>query len=59
MCASVVSSYAKDLKAWSNAFPTVLQQARGWGLLQGLVLRDDCDLNAAAVRERLLSIKNC
>ena len=37
------------LETLVERFPNVLQQARGWGLLQGLVLRDDCELNAAAV----------
>ena len=42
-------------------FPQQLLEARGWGLLQGLVIRDDCDLNAAdvvkaALAQRLLLV---
>ncbi len=38
-------------------FPQQLLEARGWGLLQGLVIRDDCDLNAADVVKAALAQK--
>ena len=38
-------------------FPQQLQDARGWGLLQGLVLREDCDLTAADVVKAALAQK--
>jgi acetylornithine aminotransferase len=47
----------QGLDALIERFPMVLQQARGWGLLQGLVLRDDCDLNAGTVVKAALEQK--
>ena len=45
------------LETLVERFPNVLHQARGWGLLQGLVLRDDCELNAGAVVKAALDQK--
>lgn len=36
-------------------YPELLLEARGWGLMQGLVLRDTCDLSAATITGRALS----
>jgi acetylornithine aminotransferase len=47
----------QGLESLVERFPNMLQQARGWGLLQGLVLREDCDLNAAAVVKAALDQK--
>ena len=47
----------QGLETLVERFPNVLHQARGWGLLQGLVLRDDCDLNAGAVVKAALEQK--
>ncbi len=38
-------------------FPQHFHEARGWGLLQGLVIREDSDLNAAAVVKAALAQK--
>ena len=42
-------------------FPDLLAGSRGWGLLQGLVLREDCGITAmdvvkAALEEQLLVV---
>ncbi|WP_353292260.1 aspartate aminotransferase family protein [Synechococcus sp. M16CYN] len=39
----------RGLDSLIERFPNILWQARGWGLLQGVVIRDDCNLGAAAV----------
>ena len=45
----------RGLNQLIQRFPQQLQEARGWGLLQGLVIRDDCDLNAATVVKAALA----
>jgi acetylornithine aminotransferase len=56
-----VSERGEQLRAGLNQliqrFPQQLEEARGWGLLQGLVLREDCDLNAADVVKAALAQK--
>ncbi len=44
-----------------NHFPNYLEGARGWGLLQGLILKEDCGITAvdvvkAALEEQLLVV---
>ena len=49
------------LETLLQSYPGVFQEVRGWGLLLGLVLRDDCDLTApqlaaAAINQQLLVV---
>ena len=51
----------QGLEALVDRFPQVLQGTRGWGLLQGLVMKEGCDHAAidvvkAALQQRLLLV---
>ncbi|MEM9136738.1 MAG: aspartate aminotransferase family protein [Cyanobacteria bacterium P01_F01_bin.42] len=54
-------SLSKGLQDIVNRYPQMFAKARGWGLIQGLVLQEDADLTAievvkAAMNERLLLV---
>lgn len=45
----------QGLKAIAQKHPTLVQEVRGWGLINGLVLRDDVELTAPAVVKRAIA----
>ncbi len=45
----------QGLKAIAQKHPTLVQEVRGWGLINGLVLRDDVEMTAPAVVKRAIA----